>query len=195
MRHELLDNRAKWVGIVALALAAGLYRVASGMWWTDLPNFSPAMAMAFCCGMALPGVLGFALPIAILFASDLVLNFHYHMPLVSISMAGVYACYLIAATAGGYLRRSGFLALAGATLANSLLFYVVTNSLAWIGNANYPQTTAGWVQALTVGQPGFPPTWVFFRNSLLSDALFTVLFVIVVLRMQRPSAAFKPAVA
>ncbi len=117
------------------------------------------------------------------------------MPLVSISMAGVYACYLIAATAGGFLRSRGFLALAGATVANSLLFYVVTNSLAWIGNANYAQTAAGWVQALTVGQAGFPPTWVFFRNSLLSDALFTALFVVVVLRMQRPSAVFKPVAA
>ncbi len=97
---------------------------------------------------------------------------------------------------GGFLRSRGFLALAGATVANSLLFfYVVTNSLAWIGNANYAQTAAGWVQALTVGQAGFLADVVFFRNSLLSDALFTALFVVVVLRMQRPSAVFKPVAA
>jgi hypothetical protein len=29
---------------------------------------------------------------------------------------------------------------------------------------------------MTVGLPGFPPTLLFFRNSLVSDLLFTGLF-------------------
>jgi hypothetical protein len=35
------------------------------------------------------------------------------------------------------------------------------------------------VQALTVGLPQYSatPTWMFFRNSLVSNLLFTVLFV------------------
>jgi hypothetical protein len=37
---------------------------------------------------------------------------------------------------------------------------------------------AGWVQALTSGLPGFPPTWTFLRNSLLSDAGFSLLLVL-----------------
>jgi hypothetical protein len=41
----------------------------------------------------------------------------------------------------------------------------------------YAPTFSGWVQALTVGLPGYAPTWMFFRNSLLSDFLFTGLFV------------------
>jgi hypothetical protein len=32
------------------------------------------------------------------------------------------------------------------------------------------------VQALTVGTPGWPHTWEFFRNTLLSGGLFTGLF-------------------
>jgi hypothetical protein len=35
----------------------------------------------------------------------------------------------------------------------------------------------GWIQALTTGLPGYPPTWTFFRNTLLSGGLFTGLFV------------------
>jgi hypothetical protein len=35
------------------------------------------------------------------------------------------------------------------------------------------------IQALTVGLPQYSatPTWMFFRNSLLSDLFFTFLFV------------------
>jgi len=38
---------------------------------------------------------------------------------------------------------------------------------------------AGLIQSLTVGLPayGATPTWMFFRNSLVSDLLFTLLFV------------------
>ena len=42
---------------------------------------------------------------------------------------------------------------------------------------DYAKTIPGWWQALTIGVPGFPPTLLFFRNTLLSDLLFTALFV------------------
>jgi hypothetical protein len=41
---------------------------------------------------------------------------------------------------------------------------------------DYAKTLAGWLQALTSGIPGYPPTWTFFRNTLLSGGLFTGLF-------------------
>ena len=34
----------------------------------------------------------------------------------------------------------------------------------------------GLIQALTTGLPGYPPTWMFFKNTLLSGGLFTGLF-------------------
>ena len=65
--------------------------------------------------------------------------------------------------------------LAGGGLIGALLFYLVTNTAAWI-NLPYAKTLAGWMQAITLGLPGYPPTWQFFRNSLLSGGLFTALF-------------------
>ncbi|PYL59042.1 MAG: hypothetical protein DMF30_00890, partial [Verrucomicrobia bacterium] len=43
----------------------------------------------------------------------------------------------------------------------------------------YAKNFAGLIQALTVGLPQFSstPSWMFFRNSLLSDLLFTLLFI------------------
>jgi hypothetical protein len=44
-------------------------------------------------------------------------------------------------------------------------------------DAGYAKTLAGWIQALTTGRPGFPPTWEFFRSTLFSGGIFTGLFV------------------
>jgi hypothetical protein len=67
--------------------------------------------------------------------------------------------------------------IAGASVLGSVAFYLITNSAAWFVEPGYAKTAAGWWQALTTGLPGYPPTLVFFRNSLLSDVLFTLLFV------------------
>jgi len=40
----------------------------------------------------------------------------------------------------------------------------------------YSKTLGGWIQALTVGTPGWPHTWEFFRNTMLSGGLFSGLF-------------------
>ncbi len=62
------------------------------------------------------------------------------------------------------------------TLFGALLFYLVSNSVSWMVNPAYAKTIAGWVQALTVGLPGFPPTWMFGLKTLLGTGLFTGLF-------------------
>ncbi len=62
--------------------------------------------------------------------------------------------------------------------ASSLLFYLVTNTDSWLGDAGYSHDAAGWWQAMTVGHPEFPPTLYFFRNTLVSDLLFTAVFAL-----------------
>jgi hypothetical protein len=62
---------------------------------------------------------------------------------------------------------------------------LITNTVDWYFDAPiplsvqlYPKTFAGWIQALTVGHPGFPPTYLFLRNTIISDLLFTSLFLV-----------------
>jgi hypothetical protein len=43
-------------------------------------------------------------------------------------------------------------------------------------NPVYPKSIVGLWQALTLGEPGYPPAYLFLRNSLLSDLLFTGAF-------------------
>jgi hypothetical protein len=145
-----------------------------------LPNFSPLMASALCGALFLPGWIGLAVPVVALLVSDLLLNLHYGAPLLSAQLLWTLPGYIMAVALGWSLRgRTGLLPVLGGTLAASVFFYLVTNTGSWLGLTAYPQTFAGWVQALTVGLPGYPPTWTFFRNSLAGDLLFAALFVVV----------------
>jgi len=161
---------------IFLVLFGAFYRVFRLEFLPDLPNFAPLMAIAFCGGMFLPGRLAWTIPVGALLISDLFLNAHYGASLMDWTMPIVYACYVLAVFVGTRLRGAGLLALLGATVGNAVVFYLVTNTLAWLGNPLYPQTFAGLIQSLTVGLPGFPPTWTFFRNSLAGDLIFTALF-------------------
>jgi len=144
-----------------------------------LPNFSPLMASALCAAVFLPGMLGLIFPVLALLLSDALLNLHYGTPLLSVQMLWTLPCYLIAVGMGWMLRGRGarIWPILGGTLAASVIFYVVTNTGSWLGLAAYPQTFSGWVQSMTTGLPGYPPTWHFFRNSLAGDLLFAAFFV------------------
>lgn len=143
-----------------------------------LPNFSPLMASALCAALFLPGVIGLVLPVAALLVSDVLLNAHYGEPLLSTQLLWTLPGYLVAVALGWGLRgRPAFLPVLGGTLAASLFFYLVTNTGSWLGLSAYPQNFAGWVQAMTTGLPGYPPTWSFLRNSLTGDLLFAAFFV------------------
>lgn len=144
-----------------------------------LPNFSPLMAAALCGAVFIPGSAGLVIPVAALLISDALLNLHYGAPLLSVQLLWTLPCYLIAVGFGWMLRerRAGLWPILGGTLAASAIFYLVTNTGSWLGLAAYPQNFAGWVQAMTTGLPGYPPTWSFLRNSLTGDLLFAAFFV------------------
>ncbi|TAG27938.1 MAG: hypothetical protein EAZ36_06270 [Verrucomicrobia bacterium] len=147
-------------------------------------NFAPLMAMTFCAAVYSSDKRWWAVPFAALALSDLYLNHHYASIYgASWSASAIlvnFVCYAAALGIGVLVaaRRSWLNLLFGA-LGASLLFYVATNSVAWLSDPFYAKTSAGWLQALTVGRPEFPPTWWFFRNTLMSDLLFTAVFACV----------------
>jgi hypothetical protein len=64
-----------------------------------------------------------------------------------------------------------------ASIACSTGFYLITNTASWLGSPAYAKSFAGWIQSLTTGLPGYPPTVCFFRNSLISDLCFTAVML------------------
>jgi hypothetical protein len=142
-------------------------------------NFSAAYALAFCAGVYLPARMAWWLPLSVLLLTDVSLNlFYYHAAPVSGYLLMQYVGYATLILLGRQFRAgSSWLALLGGGLAGAVLFYLITNTASWFQNPEYPKTLLGWIQALTTGLPGYPPTWTFFRNTMLSSGLFTGLFV------------------
>jgi len=160
--------------------AALLLVFAVTRWPGALPmNFSAAYALAFCAGVYFPRRLAWALPLITLLVTDVLMNtFYYRVAPLNPYMLVNYTAYaLIIAVGRRFTARSSWLKLVGGSLVGAVLFYLVTNSAAWLQNPGYAKTLAGWIQALTTGIPGYPPTWMFFWKTLLSGGLFTGLFV------------------
>lgn len=178
VKHKYSTSQV--IAVAAVILAVALLRVAFTLRFPEWSNFSPLMAMAFCGGLFLPGMLAWVFPLAVLLASNIGLNLALGYDVVGVGQLTVWACFVVAVGAGRWLARKesfGVWAFIGAILGNAILFYVVTNTLSWISMAEYAHTAAGWVQALTTGLPQYAPTWVFFRNSLVSDFLFVGLIL------------------
>jgi len=170
------------IAALSLLTLAVAWRLTLGMGHRDdftwLHNFAPLSAIALCGAFSLPRRAAFALPLVALFVTDLVLNRYYGAPLVSVEMLARYAVLAAIAGAGWWLRRHPqAVTILGTSALCSVAFYFVTNTASWLTEPAYAKTFAGWAQALTGGIPGYPPTLTFFRNTLLSDVLFTALFL------------------
>jgi hypothetical protein len=149
-------------------------------------NFSATYALVFCAGLYLSGPLGWIVPLVVLLGSDLLLSlFFYKGSYGPFTLSGFllgqapnYLGYAGLFVLGRSLgpKRSWWMSLGGGII-GALWFYIVTNTAAWMSLAPYQKTLAGWIQAITTGLPGYPQTWTFFRNTILSGGLFTGLFV------------------
>jgi hypothetical protein len=170
------------VSLVALCilLLAGFRVLRAGL-LPELPNFSPVAAVAFCGGLFLPGVLAWMLPIGILLVSDLALAMLLGYPAFGSAQFVSWSCILAVVGIGRLLSKASFSTprFFSALIGSGLIFYIVTNAAAWIGNPSYPRGLGGLWMSLTTGLPGYPPTWVFYRNALVSDLIFGSLLLAV----------------
>ena len=170
---------------ILLVILTAAYRVATaiivqhgGSAW--LSNFAPMAAIALCSAVYLPRKFKFSLPFAALLLSDLVLDVYYGASLFDPIVLSRYVAFGLVGLLGLALNeRTPLKRILPVSLFASVLFYLVTNAVSWLTDPGYVKNFAGLIQALTIGLPeyGGTPTWMFFRNSLLSDLLFTFLFV------------------
>jgi hypothetical protein len=164
--------------VVAYRVTTGLL-IHSGASW--LSNFAPLAAIALCSAAYLPKKYKFSVPLITLFISDAIINFRYGAPLLD---PQILLRYFALAVVGGvgvlFQDRASLKTLLPASIVGSTIFYTMTNAFSWLSDPGYAKNLGGLIQALTVGLPQYSatPSWMFFRNSLISDLLFTVLFVI-----------------
>jgi len=146
------------------------------------PNFSAVYGLLFCAGVYFSARMAWWLPLGVLFLTDVLLNtFYYRVPVLDLFSAINYLAYAAIILVGRrFSTKSSWVSLLAGGVVGAILFYVITNTVAWLfnpyGNPEYTRNLAGWITALTRGTAGYPQTWEFFRNTLLSGGLFTGLF-------------------
>lgn len=154
------DMMSKYLFTFALILAAVLSR-----FLPHPPNVTPIAAIALFSGVYLDRKHTFIVPLAIMMISDFFIGFHD-------TVLWVYAGFLLAGMIGIWLRgHQGIATTTGATLAGSIMFFIVTNFGVWLTGLNmYTLDTAGLIQCYSAAIP-------FFRNALVGDLFYVgVLF-------------------
>ena len=151
--------------------------------WPNLMplNFSLAYAIVFCAGAFPKWIPPFA-AFGVLVLTDIIKNVvYYKTDAISDYTLVNYGAFALIYFLGRQFRKtSSIWKHAGGGLLGAFVFYFITNTGAWLQNPEYSKTLAGWIQALTVGTSGWPQTWEFFRNTLLSGGLFSGLLAAVI---------------
>ena len=144
-------------------LAGMIFLAAASRLIPHPPNFTPLAAMALFGGAYISDKrLAFGLPLAALLLSDAVLGF-YH------DMIWVYGSFALIVCLGLQLQsRRRLLPIAGAALASSVLFFVITNFGFIISDDLYPRTLEGLATGYVAAIP-------FFQNTIAGDLVYTAL--------------------
>ena len=188
------------LALIALSVA---WRIAA-LSLPALANFAPLMALTFCGAVYFRDKRLWLVPFAALTLSDLYIDrfyattLHYEWALGGALLRA--ACFAAAIGFGVMVaRQRSWLNLLSGAVGSSVFFYLVTNTASWLADVAYRHNAAGWWQAMTVGHPEFPPTLWFFRNTLVSDLVFTGAFAVTMefaaLRAGRASLLAKRAAA
>lgn len=165
---------------LALIVLAAFWRVLA-LYVPAFNNFAPLMALTFCGAVYFRDKRMWLIPFVALSLSDIYIDYYYaekfSQTWVWQSVLTRLVCFAFALIIGHLVaQRKNWLNLFSGALAGAVVFYLVTNTDAWLRDPFYVKSLAGWWQALTVGRPEFPPTLLFFRNTLLSDLFFTGIF-------------------
>jgi len=139
------------------------------------PNFTPIAAMALFGGAYMSKkYLAFALPIAAMLISDLLIGFHN-------SMLAVYFAFAITVGIGLILsKKITATKVIGASLASSVIFFLITNFASWLATPMlYTQDFAGLMQCYTAGLVFFNDGSYgvsFFMNEVMGGLFYNTVF-------------------
>lgn len=152
-------------------------------------NIAPMIGIALFSAAYLPKKwMGFVLPIACWFISDIFVNLlveskttHGISYFITPTALGVYTSLLVVFLLGNTLRKNNnFPKLLGITVSSSLLFYFITNSFCFFEGNLYGPGIAGYFKCLAAGLPFYqndfgPVFGSFFLNGIMGDLFFVSL--------------------
>ncbi len=129
-----------------------------------MPNFAPIGAMALFGGAYMNKKWAIILPLSAMFVSDIFIGFD-SIP----SRIAVYGSFILIGFVGLWLKNhKSFGNIICASLASSIIFFLITNFEVWAAGA-YSRDISGLWQSYLMGIP-------FFRGTLFGDLFYTGVF-------------------
>jgi len=139
------DGRSQviiWLVLVAVGVCGRL--------WQPAYNVTPLAAIALAAGSVFSSRLAAAaVPLASVMISNLAL-LPYDSPWMAAVVSAAIAWPVLL---GGLIRRQGWVAVVGGSLASSLVFFLSTNLAHWALTQQYPHSPAGLVACFTAALP------------------------------------------
>ena len=136
---------------IPLCLIVGLlvlFRVVGSILPESQPNFQPLAALFFCGALLAPGWRGFAIPFGIWAIT-------YPLGIGPVSSFPIFATTLLALAVmffmGKAIASRGIPTLLVGSIAASLVFHLITNGAAWLGDPMYQKSLTGLWQSLWTG--------------------------------------------
>ena len=151
-------NHSRIIAILTAILVAATLRLVP-----HPPNFTPIGAMALFSGAYIGRRgLAFAAPLGAMVMSDAILGFYEGFWVTYLAVALIVLVGWLA------LSRVSVVRVAGAAVASSVLFFLVSNFGTWGLSGMYPHTLAGLSACYVAAIP-------FFQNTLAGDLFYATL--------------------
>lgn len=182
----------RWVPVLILIALLAVFRVLGSAFPTALPNFQPLLALFLCSFIFLnknqrwlvPGIVWLVTdPLTSLLHGYPIAGWHHLAIILGIAVTLAIALVIRNKPSAGQVLAGAF--------ASAVIFYFLTNLVSFFTDPLYAKDLGGFIQAQWSGPPGFGPTWVFLRNLVLANTLFTGLFLMA--RMSLPTPVRAPS--
>ena len=159
----------RFIVVLSVILFAALLRLLPH--W---PNFTPIAAMALFAGTYFDRKqFAFAIPVAAMFISDLIIGLHANMP-------AVYLSFAITVVLGMAIRKKVTVgSVLMASIGSAVIFFLITNFSAWLAMSFYPKNFMGLMDCYVAGLVFFRDTtngFSFFLNDVLGTTFFSAAF-------------------
>ena len=167
---EMENSNAKFKIMAAAVLVvigvAGRFVLVS---YAGIPNFEIITALALVSGIYLGGVYAVAVPLSILFFSDLAIgnNYIFIFTWTAFAFIGSFG-YLYGKSRKSRIVKNNFTKLfeaAGLGVGSSMFFYLYTNFGWWLTSGMYEHSLSGLLRCYWMAIP-------FFRNNLIGNLIF-----------------------
>lgn len=149
-----------------------------------LNNFTPLPAFLLCSLIFLRGSRQWILPALAWIISNPLMNFCYDLPLFGWNEFATLIGFVAALVLVPWVRKNpSMLRAQSSAIAAGLLFHLITNTFSYFVMPDlYTKTWDGFLQAQWSGPAGYEPTWIFLRNLVASNMIFTALFMLAIQR-------------